>query len=119
MNYLSNKKLNATQKKLLEIFENLEENTKRFAGEQSFDFVCINDYCPGRGDERILATAWKNKKNKYGFFCHVCGNEATMTKKEFKITREKLSREQAHRNMEKEKKEIEKARKERKSKEAA
>jgi hypothetical protein len=112
---LSNKKLNATQKKLLEIIENSEKTVETYKDKQPFDFVCINNYCSGKEDKRVLATAWKSKKESYRFFCHICGHETELTKKEFKVIRDGLSREQAYQNMEKEKK----ARKERTTKEAA
>lgn len=101
---MSTQKLNATQKKLLEIIEKSEETAKQLKDKQPFDFACINDYCPDRKDSRAKGIAWKCKNNLYGFYCFVCGQDEKLTKNEFKEVKKKLTKEQAHQNMELERK---------------
>lgn len=111
---MSTNKLNATQKKLIEIIEKVEANSELLSDAAPFDFACINDYCAGRNDSRAIGIAWKMKNKHYGFYCYTCGQEQVLDKEQFKIVKQKLSKEQAYKNME-----LEKRKKDQKKKQKA
>ena len=90
---------------------NATANAEALKDKLPFDFVCINDYCPGYVDSRAMGICWKTKKNTYGFFCQICGQDETLTKDEFKDVKQKFTKEQAYRNMDIERKKREEKKK--------
>lgn len=60
---------------------------------KSFDFPCLNDYCPGRNGCRANGIAWKIDETAYTTFCHLCGQNMHFSKEEFRIKKEQITSE--------------------------
>lgn len=100
------KHLNATQNKIAESIERSEKLAEDGANGFTFDYPCINDYCPSKNGTRAIGIAWK-AKNTVGTFCYECGCENILTKEEFKVNDDKIKKEKLFSNIEKENKKLE------------
>lgn len=87
-----NKKLNATQKRILEAIENgLAYGALN--PQINFEFECINDFCTRNEDGSRQISLVSKKKEEYHVFCYTCGDENKFSKSEFKKEKMRLESE--------------------------
>lgn len=95
------KKLTATQKRLIEVYEKAQVLKNLYKNKGHFDFSCLNDYCSGKNGIRVVAMAWKSS-NGYSVFCSTCGQLEEVSVEDFKKKKIEIDKEKAHYNMEQE-----------------